>query len=374
MIFFSKEFQTADKVSDSTMQTLEQLYKGWPIPSLPLSSRFEFGDSEKKNKIVMQETVKVGESMEKINISPFEVALIVDDYLCANNLFQTRATFRMEASSLFAASPLIQLSNTSADYNLDKILADYICLRRQKIILDQEMCAITQEKYRVQKLLDDMHNAVNTYNVFLSPIPMNVSSGVCTATTAYVQNTCNVLSQQSTKRKNSEAEPTIAKRPRGRPPGKKNQFRALNTLPLSRTQPQSTNSSILETQTTKQFFQPAVTCNENVVSHCQNSKVMVDPEKEITYKDSLHISPINSDTNKQYIASPIPQSLENSIPNEVSTLHKETQNHQSDMNLSSIDFDLDVGYWSNLSFEDKKFLDGLFSDYQPPSTHSEGNA
>nr|XP_007140076.1 hypothetical protein PHAVU_008G082100g [Phaseolus vulgaris]ESW12070.1 hypothetical protein PHAVU_008G082100g [Phaseolus vulgaris] len=173
----------------------------------------------------MQETVKVGESMEKINISPFEVALIVDDYLCANNLFQTRATFRMEASSLFAASPLIQLSNTSADYNLDKILADYICLRRQKIILDQEMCAITQEKYRVQKLLDDMHNAVNTYNVFLSPIPMNVSSGVCTATTAHVQNTCNVLSQQSTKRKNSEAEPTIAKRPRGRPPGKKNQFR-----------------------------------------------------------------------------------------------------------------------------------------------------
>ena len=221
--------------------------------------------------------------------------------------------------------------------------------------------------------------------------------GVCTATTAHVQNTCNVLSQQSTKRKNSEAEPTIAKRPRGRPPGKKNQFRgiiiivsveytcfchvinliftltlsspsALNTLPLSRTQPQSTNSSILETQTTKQFFQPAVTtCNEDVVSHCQNSKVMVDPEKEITYKDSLHISPINSDTNKQYIASPIPQSLENSIPNEVSTLHKETQNHQSDMNL-------DVGYWSNLSFEDKKFLDDLFSDYQPPSTHSEGNA
>jgi len=51
--------------------------------------------------------------------------------------------------------------------------------------------------------------------------------GVCTATTAYIQNTnpCNILSQQSNKRKNCKAinEPTIVKRPRGRPSGKKNQ-------------------------------------------------------------------------------------------------------------------------------------------------------
>ena len=230
--------------------------------------------------------------------------------------------------------------------------------------------------------------------------------GVCAATTAYVQNTksCSGPLQQSKKRKNSEAinEPIIAKRPRGRPPGKKNQFQGiiiivfvyidytillsfyqfnfytfilsslsgLNTLPLSRTQSQiSTNSSILETHpvmTTNQFFQPVViTCNEEIVSHCQNNKVMVDHEKQITPKDSFRNSPINSDTNKHYNASAIPlslensipnegESLENSIPNEISTLHKETQSEQSHMDLSHIDFDsdLDMEYWSNFSLKD----------------------
>ncbi|XP_068497964.1 uncharacterized protein [Phaseolus vulgaris] len=335
--------------------------------------------------MVIQETVKEEDYMGKINISPSQVALIVDHYLCANNLSQTRATFRMEASSLFVGSPLSQLSNTS--FNLGKILTDYISLRRQKIVLDKEKCLIIQEKYRVQKLVEDMHNAVNTYNAFQRPVPIsvpvnNASSttfhqnpyGVCAATTAYVQNTkpCSGPLQQSKKRKNSEAvnEPIIAKRPRGRPPGKKNQFQGLNTLPLSRNQSQiSTNSSILETHpimTTNQFFQPVVTtCNEEIVSHCQNNKVMVDHEKEITPKDSFRNSPINSDTNKHYNASAIPlslensipnegESLENSIPNEISTLHKETQSEQSHMDLSHIDFDsdLDIEYWSNFSLKD----------------------
>jgi len=57
---------------------------------------------------------------------------------------------------------------------LDKILADYISLRRQKTILDKERCLIIQEKYRVQKLMEDMHNAVNTYNAFQRPIPIEV--------------------------------------------------------------------------------------------------------------------------------------------------------------------------------------------------------
>ncbi|XP_068498575.1 uncharacterized protein [Phaseolus vulgaris] len=294
----------------------------------------------------MQETSKVGDFTEKINISPSQAAFIVDHYLCANNLSQTRAIFRMEASSLFAGSPLSQLSNTS--FNLDKILADYISLRRQKTILDKERCSIIQEKYRVQKLMEDMHNAVNTYNAFQRPIPIDVpvtdvSSatfhqnpyGECTATTVYVQNTNprNVLSQQSNKRKNCETinEPTIVKRSRGRPPGKKNQFRGLNTLPLSRTQSQIlTNSSILKTHPNQSAV---TTCNEKVVSHCQNNKVMVDHEKEITSKDNSPNSPINSNTNKYYNVSPIPQSLENSIPNEISTLPKETQNDESYMNL-----------------------------------------
>ena len=104
----------------------------------------------------------------------------------------------------------------------------------------------------------------------------------------------------------------------------------LNTLPLSRTQSQIlTNSSILETHP-NQFFRPAITtCNEKVVSHCQNNRVME-----------------NSTPNGG-------ESLENSIPNEVSTLHKETQHDESHMNLSSID--LDMEYWSNFLLEDMKW-------------------
>jgi len=148
-------------------------------------------------------------------------------------------------------------------------------------------------------------------------------------------------------------------------------------LPLSTNQAQiSTNSSILETHPvmiTNQFFQPAsTTCNEELVSHGQNRVMVVDPEKEITSKDSFRNSLINSDTNQH--SSPMPQSLKNSIPNEFSTLHKETQNNQSHMDLSHINFALDTGYWSNFSLENMEALDGIFSDHPPPSTHSQGNA
>jgi len=130
---------------------------------------------------------------------------------------------------------------------------------------------------------------------------------------------------------------------------------------LSRTQSQILpNSSILKTHPNQSAV---TTCNEKVVSHCQNNKVMVDHEKEITSKDNSPNSPINSNTNKYYNVSPIPQSLENSIPNEISTLPKETQNDESYMNLLHSDFDLDMEDWSNF------LLDDAFSDDAPPSTH-----
>jgi len=95
---------------------------------------------------------------------------------------------------------------------------------------------------------------------------------------------------------------------------------------------------------------------------------MVDPEKEITSKANFHNSPINSNTNKYYNVSPTPQSLknstpsggeslENSIPNEVSTFHKETQHDESHMNLSSIN--LDMEYWSNFLLEDMETLNDV---------------
>jgi len=66
---------------------------------------------------------------------------------------------------------------------LGKILTDYISLRRQKIVLDKERCLIIKEKYRVQKLMEDMHNAVNTYNAFQRPVPISVPVNNASSTT-----------------------------------------------------------------------------------------------------------------------------------------------------------------------------------------------
>jgi len=118
-----------------------------------------------------------------------------------------------------------------------------------------------QEQFRVQKLVQDVQNVVNAYHTFQRLIPVADKTpsgtslqrsvfflllkwqcskfysfgffllGVCTGM-ASVQNTNTdnkVQWQQSHKRKNSEAidAPTIAKIPRGRPPGKKNQFKGI---------------------------------------------------------------------------------------------------------------------------------------------------
>ncbi|XP_027904513.1 uncharacterized protein LOC114164163 [Vigna unguiculata] len=208
---------------------------------------------------MMQETVPLKESLGKVNISPSQVALIVDNYLCANNLSHTRATFRMEASSLFSGSPFNQVCKPSL--NLGRILEDYISLKRQNLILNQEnlilnqeRVAMMQEQFRVQKLVQDVQNVVNAYHTFqrLIPVADKTPSGVCTGM-ASVQNTNTdnkVQWQESHKRKNSEAidAPTIAKKPRGRPPGKKNQFKGLNMLPSVGTQSLIANSTVTRSQ------------------------------------------------------------------------------------------------------------------------------
>jgi len=46
-------------------------------------------------------------------------------------------------------------------------LADYISLKGPKLMFDQERSTIIQEKYKVQKLLVDMENVVNTCNIVI---------------------------------------------------------------------------------------------------------------------------------------------------------------------------------------------------------------
>jgi len=148
----------------------------------------------------------------------------------------------------------------------------------------------------------------------------------------------------------------------------------LNTLPLSKTESLvvnaattgsqvSTNSSALEIHpgtTPNNFFQPVTTCNE-VVPVISNKETMVDPDKELSYKDSLPNSPVKSDTDKENNAS--------LIPNEVPTPLKETHK-----DLSHIDFsNSDMEYWSTISLKDIGILDEDFFDHTS-STHSQGDA
>ncbi|WVZ19966.1 hypothetical protein V8G54_007288, partial [Vigna mungo] len=312
-------------------------------------------ESEKK-KMMNQETVGVQESFGKVNISPTQVAFIVDQYLSANNLSHTRATFRMEASSLFAGSSFNQ---------------------RKNLILNQERVAIMQEKYRVQKLVQEVQNVLDAYRSFqrLIPIDNKTPSGLCTATTSSsVQNTNTynkIHLQQSNKRKNSAAidAPTIAKKPRGRPPGKKNQVKGLNVLPPLGTQSLIVNSaagsqvpttsSIIETQLGTATNKDVTTCNKDVITYCE--AVMVGPEEEITKKLSLRPSLISSDSDtedkRELNCNASHVFLENSIPNGFSI--PETERDHSQLDLSDIKFsDLDMEYWSNFSFKDT----GIFAE------------
>ncbi|CAJ1949136.1 unnamed protein product, partial [Sphenostylis stenocarpa] len=88
----------------------------------------------------MEPKAIASESFGRFNISPSQVASIIDHFLYAN-FSLTRATFQMEASSLFANSPVNQL------------------------LFDQARLEVTQEKIRVQKFWQGMENVLNTYNV-----------------------------------------------------------------------------------------------------------------------------------------------------------------------------------------------------------------
>lgn len=44
------------------------------------------------------------------------------------------------------------------------MLDEYIRLKEQKVLIDQERCRLEQEKFRVHNLLRGMQDAMNTFN------------------------------------------------------------------------------------------------------------------------------------------------------------------------------------------------------------------
>ncbi|KAK7294613.1 hypothetical protein RJT34_17502 [Clitoria ternatea] len=113
----------------------------------------------------------------KGKVTPTQIAFIVDRYLCDNNFSSTRSTFRNEASSLIANSPIQHVPKSLL--TLGEMLDEYICLKEQKVMLDQERVIVDQEKNRVQMLLQGMQNVMTAYNASGNlPIPAAKSAVV----------------------------------------------------------------------------------------------------------------------------------------------------------------------------------------------------
>ncbi|XP_073158367.1 uncharacterized protein [Henckelia pumila] len=109
-----------------------------------------------------QSKSKKPEPVGKGNVTPVQIAFIVDRYLCDNSFKQTRSTFRSEASHLISKSPVHDAPKSLL--GLATILEEYITLKEQKIWVDQERGRLEQEKFRVQNLLKGMQDVMNVYN------------------------------------------------------------------------------------------------------------------------------------------------------------------------------------------------------------------
>ncbi|WCJ28396.1 hypothetical protein M5689_010096 [Euphorbia peplus] len=105
---------------------------------------------------------KTTQSFGKGKVTPMQVAFIVDRYLSDNSFTHTRSTFRTEASSLIAKSPVNEAPKSLL--SLGAMLNEYISLKEEKVMVDQEKVRLEQEKARVQNLLQGMQNVMNVYN------------------------------------------------------------------------------------------------------------------------------------------------------------------------------------------------------------------
>ncbi|PSS09840.1 hypothetical protein CEY00_Acc16824 [Actinidia chinensis var. chinensis] len=133
-----------------------------------------------------QTKTKKPESYGKGHVTPVQIAFIVDRYLSDNNYSQTRSTFRSEASQLISRSPVQEAPKSLL--SLGAILDEYIQLKGQKVMLDQEKCRLEHEKLQVQTLLRGLQVAMNAYNAggSATTLPPSVISPAAVTSTAMI--------------------------------------------------------------------------------------------------------------------------------------------------------------------------------------------
>ncbi|EFH57814.1 hypothetical protein ARALYDRAFT_902985 [Arabidopsis lyrata subsp. lyrata] len=118
-------------------------------------------------------------------VTPIQVAFLVDRYLCDNRFLKTRSLFRSEASSLISNSPVREVPNSLLPLN--EILNEYIRLKKEKMMMDQEKTKLDQEKTRVQNLLNGMQDVMNAYNSTVIAAPPPPPPAIAAAASKEVQ-------------------------------------------------------------------------------------------------------------------------------------------------------------------------------------------
>ncbi|KAL5068634.1 hypothetical protein RYX36_019521 [Vicia faba] len=87
---------------------------------------------------------KKQESFGKGKFTPIWIAFIIDRYLYDNNFTETRKSLWIEALLLIANSPIKEVPKSLM--SLGYMLHEYICLKDQKVMLDQERVYMEREK------------------------------------------------------------------------------------------------------------------------------------------------------------------------------------------------------------------------------------
>ncbi|XP_020215679.1 uncharacterized protein LOC109799516 [Cajanus cajan] len=360
------------------------------------------------------------------SFSPNLLAIIVNQYLLDNNFSTTHSSFSKDALSL-----LVNTQASERFLSLEKMLDEYTCLKEHKALLDQERVAVMQERNRSQILLRHIQNAMNTHNTFPRPPPPNVAvmnannamvpqPGACSQTHPGVStvsttplpspNVFNIMSlpmpvntnvgtgnlstpmisASDRKRKDSEAVglPAASKKPRGRPPGRKNNVQGQSSVvkgsevqgssvakcllnqhsfsvpikspetppapaPRADSSPSGTHVSPIKTS-------PVKTCNADATPTVISiPKVTVNPSKEMAYTEgSSCISPVKGDSDKANERDDVRSTLDNvDTSDRPQSLDKPFSN-TADIDSSDIDFFLE-----NIDFSDQPYPTWLSNMY-----------
>ncbi|URD78855.1 hypothetical protein MUK42_04200 [Musa troglodytarum] len=108
------------------------------------------------------------ENLGKGKITPIQIAFIVDRYLADHHFTATLAAFRSETSNLFSKTKLKEVPKGLM--GLDEMLDEYISLKEQRVVLDEE-------RRRVEMALQGMQEVLRVSWPSLDPDPSRIVPG-----------------------------------------------------------------------------------------------------------------------------------------------------------------------------------------------------